>query len=354
MGEALQKHCGDVHYIGPIKTLRELSAKVFNRLTLFLLGKRFGYMQSFFVAKKYAEIARSKITELQPDIIFAPAAAAELAFWETDIPIIYSSDTTFSLVTNYYPDFSNFLKISLHEGNSVEKLALEKANLVLLPSEWAAKSAIQDYQVDPAKVHVIPYGANLEEIPEREIILRRKKSDLCRLLLLGVSWQRKGGDIAFETLLDLEKLGMKAELTVCGCFPPKGLEHERMAVIPFLNKNDQYDRQKLFELLLMSNFLLLPTRSESYGIVICEANAFGLPAISTATGGVPVKNGENGFLLPPEARGGEYARLIYEIYSDDRRYSDLVKSSRAAFDERLNWDAWGKSIKKLIESRLHR
>ncbi|GAC1568569.1 MAG: hypothetical protein NVS3B14_18240 [Ktedonobacteraceae bacterium] len=105
----------------------------------------------------------------------------------------------------------------------------------------------------------------------------------------------------------------------------------------------------------MSDFLLLPTRGDCTPIVFCEANAFGVPVITTSTGGVPgvIKDGENGFMLPLSARGAEYAEVIAKIYQDDQRYSELVKSSRAAFDDRLNWDAWGTTMNKLLDEMLH-
>ena len=85
-------------------------------------------------------------------------------------------------------------------------------------------------------------------------------------------------------------------------------------------------------------------------MVFCEASAYGLPSITTDTGGVcgAVKNGENGFMLPFNARGQEYAEVIAKVYSDDQLYSELVQSSRAAFENRLNWDAWGISVKRLL------
>ena len=57
-------------------------------------------------------------------------------------------------------------------------------------------------------------------------------------------------------------------------------------------------------------------------------------------------------MLSPDARGPEYAELIARIYRDDQRYGELVKSSRAAFESRLNWDVWGKTVTKLIHELL--
>src|SRR5207248_5141279 len=141
---------------------------------------------------------------------------------------------------------------------------------------------------------------------------------------------RKGGEIAFETLIELEKLGIEAELIICGVVPPPEFTHKRMTVIPYLNRKEEQQRREMEELFETSDFLFLPTRGEAYGMVFCEASSFGLPSITTNTGGVSgaVRDGENGYMLSPDARGPEYAELIARIYRDDRHYGELVKSSR--------------------------
>ena len=232
----------------------------------------------------------------------------------------------------------------------MERAAIQKACLLVYPSEWVAESAARDYGADRSKISVIPFGANLEQIPPRENILRKEKSEQCRLLFVGVDWVRKGGDIAFETLIKLREMGVPAELTVCGCVPPKQSMRTAMTVIPFIDKHDETQSRRLAELYFKSDFLLLPTRAECFGIVFCEANAFGLPAITTDTGGVSgaVHNGENGFALPVSAGASEYARLISELWRDRAAYSSLARSSRTAFEQRLNWDAWGTQMAKSL------
>jgi glycosyltransferase involved in cell wall biosynthesis len=127
-----------------------------------------------------------------------------------------------------------------------------------------------------------------------------------------------------------------------------------MKVIPYLDKNDPVQYKELEQLYLSSDFLLLPTRNECFGLVFCEANAYGLPVITTHTGGVPevVIDGQNGFTLPLSARGADYARKIARVYRDDAGYAELVKTSRNAFDDRLNWDAWGIRVNTLITEML--
>jgi len=352
--QALNKHCGETSYLSPALPCwkEDLIAKIIRRSSQLLLGDK--YTCSMFLAKSYAKAGAQWLAGQSFDVIVAPDGALDIALLETNIPIVLISDSTYGLLFDYNFDFSHYLAKSIYEMNTLQALALKKASAVLYSSAWAARSAIEDYGADPAKVHVVPFGANLDESPPREVALARKPSERCRLLFLAAGWARKGGDIAFETLLKLEELGIAAELIVCGCTPPKTCVHERMTVIPFLDKNDQRQRRALEHLFLESDFLLVPTRSDAYGLVFCEASAFGLPVITTATGGVPevVRDGENGFLLPYEAGGAAYAEVIAGLYRDEQRYVQLASTSRAAFESRLNWDAWGVTVKGILADLL--
>jgi glycosyltransferase involved in cell wall biosynthesis len=350
MAQMLQKYCGNVSYVVTLDAyLERLIGSTLRNASNCLLKKKFVAEESFLVAKGYARVAARKLAEQSFDLVVAPAGASEVAFLQTDIPIVIVADSTFALLLDYYPEFSNVLKRSAHEMLSIQQQAFKKATRILFASTWAARSAIEDFGVDPSKVHVVPFGASLES-PTREFVLQRKKSEQCRLLFLGMDWRRKGGDIAFETLLHLEEMGMQAELVVCGCTPPTGFSHKRMTVIPYLDKNDERQRKELVELFMNADFLLVPSRRECYGMVFCESCEFGLPVIATNTGGISeiVKDGENGFLLPPGSSGADYAEVIANIYHDDKRYIQLVKGCRAAFDARLNWDAWGVTFKNIL------
>ncbi len=352
MGQALEKHCGDVTYLEPILSFeKRYVARLLLEASKRLLKKSVAYDRLIFVAKKNAKIVAQRIAGQHFDVIVAPNGTPEVAFLQTDIPIALPLDVTFSLQQNYYSLYSNLLHWSAREANFVETMAYKNAEALLFSSDWAARSALDDYSIEKEKVHSIYFGANLDRIPTKEIALAKKKSEHCRLLFMGIGWERKGGAIAFETLLKLEEMGIAAELIMCGTTPPAGFVHERMTVIPFLDKNDARQSQQLERLYATSDFLLLPTRADCAPNVYKEANAFGLPVITTHTGGVSsvVKDGENGYVLPYTARGAAYAQLIAEIYQDDQRYDALVKSSREAYDERLNWDTWGIAVNNILQ-----
>jgi glycosyltransferase involved in cell wall biosynthesis len=356
IAQALQKHCGDVSYIGPIAhDLEKALGTMFSKSARLLSGKRYMSEVSFLFARRFAHSVAQQLSQASFDVIVAPRGVTETALLQTDIPVVLVDDTTFPLLYNYDPNWFDIHPLSRREMQHLQHLAVHKASMLIYSSAWAARSAVDQYHVDREKIHIVPFGANFEEPPAREVALSRKKSSQrCRLLLVGVNWDRKGGDIAVETLLKLEEMGIASELIICGTTPPTPMSHPHITFLPFLDKNNEQQRKQLEQLYLTSDFFLFPTRNECFGIVSGEANAYGLPVITTDTGGVPevVRNGDNGFLLPLSARGDAYASIIASLYQDDQRYAELSLSSRTAFEQRLNWDSWGRTVNHLLSTLL--
>jgi glycosyltransferase involved in cell wall biosynthesis len=349
--QAVQHNLGDTEVLGPMKS-RKLLTGILNRIGR-KFNKSYNIDHSIFMAFNYARFFNKRLKGKQFDLIIAPRSSTEIAFLKTRIPILYYSDTTFASLYNYYSWFSNFMPLSVREGNYIEKLALRNASWLVFTSKWAADSAIKDYHADPTKIYIIPFGANLDEIPPRELVLKDKPFDICKLLFLGVEWERKGGEIAFETLKELKNRGVKAELTICGCIPPSFFSDDDLRIIPFINKNNNDEYKRFEQILLQHHFLILPTRAECFGTVFCEASAFGIPSITTDTGGVggAVVNGINGFRLPFNARGDAYAEKIISIWSDIRgKYKPLSVSSRDYYEHSLNWDVVTEKIRSVIEN----
>lgn len=198
-------------------------------------------------------------------------------------------------------------------------------------------------------------GPNVDYLPFESELNYDKGKDEIKLLFIGVEWERKGGQIAFETLLELKKKGFKAKLVVLGVIPPNDVKDEDLIVIPFLNKNIKEESDRFNSLLMDSHFLILPTREECFGVVFCEASAYGLPSLTTDTGGVggAVVNGENGYRLKLTDRGNEYANKIAEIFNDyEKNYLPLAKSSRKRYENLLNWEKFSNSIKKIMDDFL--
>jgi glycosyltransferase involved in cell wall biosynthesis len=269
--------------------------------------------------------------------------------------MVYVSDATFRLISNYYKnDFENVSPFSRWEGDWLERRSLQRSAAIIYSSQWAADSAMKDYGIPAERIVLMTLGANMDRIPDRSSIFEKEKNPRLTLLYLAVEWERKGGKIAFDALQALKKKGVDAELIVCGVVPPEEYRDADMTVIPFLNKNKEDDHRQFIGLLSSVHFLILPTRADCSLLVACESNAYGVPAITTDTGGVSyvVRDGVNGYCLPYDAPGSAYAEKIAELFADKERYHGLVRSSRERFEETLNWDKWAEGFQRLYEEKI--
>ncbi len=184
MAKALERNCGNVTYLGPVKPKIAITkGRAISFLSQKLLGKRYDYTHSISLAKAYGQIFTDILRQKKCDIILAPSSSSKIAFLDTQIPIVYLSDATFANMVNYYPAYTKLLKSSVIQGNSIENMALTKSALSIFPSHWAAKSAIESYGIDKSKVHVVPFGANIDCIPVKEDTFSSDNIKVCKLLL---------------------------------------------------------------------------------------------------------------------------------------------------------------------------
>lgn len=348
----LQDHVGTVDILGPYSPkFPVFIGKVLHFFSQLFFKKRYDYKRSTAVSKAYGHYFDKKLKESNYDLIVAPAASSEIAYLKTKIPIVYISDSTLKASLNYHKALSSLTKSSEKQSLETEKRALQKSTIAALTSPWAINSAVNDFEIEKNKLLLLPFGANFANPPEKQTAINKQKGEICKLLFVGVSWENKGGEIAFNTLINLLNSGIKAELTICGCIPPEKFKHDKITVIPFLNKAIKEEEQKLYHLFEEASFLILPTRFEAYGLVFCEASAYGVPSLATDTGGVSgvIKEGKNGFLFPHKDTGEGYAKKIIELWNDEAQYKALSLSCRTEYDERLNWESWATKLKEKLQ-----
>lgn len=350
MKEAIQRHMGNVDHIGPHHFPGETWKKPLSRWKKVWMGIQDYPHRTESASRHYGNMLTRMLKKKDYDLVFAPAAGVEIAHLTTSIPILYVSDTTFELVKMDYPIFKNLSQKAKCQEALLERKALFKASLISYPSEWAARSAISHYRVAKKKIAVIPFGANLEQPPMATDVQPKNVNGVLRMLFLGKDWNRKGGTIAYETLIALRQSGIDAHLTVCGSLPPSHCNSPYLKVIPYIDKNIPEQAEKLNRLFQESHLMILPTRAECYGIVFCEGNAFGLPVYSTRVGGISsiVQDGVNGYLFPPWANGEVYARHIKKMLNTKNAYETLSQQARCRFENHLNWDSWAREIRRAV------
>jgi glycosyltransferase involved in cell wall biosynthesis len=104
-----------------------------------------------------------------------------------------------------------------------------------------------------------------------------------------------------------------------------------------------------------ARLLCLPSRSESFGVVLLEAGAYGLPVVATHVGGIPeiVTDGETGLLVPPEDAQA-LAKALEQLLSDPDRARRLGENLRRRVVADFSWSRAYRDYRELLQSRTER
>jgi glycosyltransferase involved in cell wall biosynthesis/peptidoglycan/xylan/chitin deacetylase (PgdA/CDA1 family) len=103
-----------------------------------------------------------------------------------------------------------------------------------------------------------------------------------------------------------------------------------------------------------ADVLIVPSTKESFGMVILEAMACGVPPVASAAEGIPdvVEDGEFGFLVEPEDIAG-FAKKISELFDDvalSKRFSQNAR--RAALAREYAWPRLVERTAQLLEALM--
>ena len=155
----------------------------------------------------------------------------------------------------------------------------------------------------------------------------------------------KGLDLAIEAIATLPD-GLRPELVIAGGpttghdeYPADLCEHARAHGladgIRFLGPQS---REDLAELLRGARMLVVPSHSETYGLVALEAAASGIPVVATASGGLieAVEDGVTGLLVDSRDPAA-WTDAVRRLLEDDTLSARLGTAGRARA-EHFTWD----------------
>lgn len=301
-----------------------------------------------FLAHQYSKYIDRKLRELNPDAVVAIGSAHKYSRLDRRWPLVYVADGLFDTIVGHYSRYARFSRRAIAAGNMLQQQMLERTNMILLASQWAADSAKSLYGLTDDQVQVLPFGANLDSDPGFQ---PPRRGGPLTLLFVGFEWQRKGGPLALEVWRELRKRAPDTLLHIVGSNPAEAQGLEGVHVHGPLYKNREDQHRKLVDLYAASSFFFMPTRQEAFGIVYAEAAAFGRPSIASLVGGVPtaVLNNETGLLLPLEASPADYADAILAVWNDPDRYEQLCTGARHYYETTLNWTHWGAGVEAALQ-----
>lgn len=274
-------------------------------------------------------------------------------------PVIYISDAPLGAMLDYYDGFSNMPRWNRRQAVGMDAGVIRNADRIVFSSDWAAHSAEMEFPDETlrnearCKVKTVEFGSNLEDITATD---RHFQSDgILNLLFVGVDWDRKGGDIAVETVNWLNENGVEACLHVVGIkkLPKRHSKNPNIVNYGFLDKNIPADERRLQDAYRKADLFLLPTKAECSAIVFVEAAARGLPVFTHATGGSGsyVTDGVTERLLPLGVTGKDFGEAI-KLTVEEGKLDEMSCQARQLYDKRLNWRVWSQKMRGIISELI--
>jgi glycosyltransferase involved in cell wall biosynthesis len=221
-----------------------------------------------------------------------------------------------------------------------------------------ARVMVEDYGAEPANVHVVRPGANMDEVRVEAHLRSRGQSwrqrgesfntaHPARLGFIGVHWKRKG----------LERLVRAAELLHEGGRPVKvsiiGLCPDHLRASPVVEYHGMVSKQTQMQQFLevVDSFALgcLPSYAEPLGIGTLEALRLGVPVMGTDTGGIPdCIPPSAGFLVRVDSDARQVATAIDQHLFDAAGYASLCAGAEREAPQ-TTWQHAVNSLRRIWE-----
>lgn len=224
-----------------------------------------------------------------------------------------------------------------------------RLSAVLTISERMRRLVIDNVAVDPRKVRCLYYGIDTEEIDsgaDPKVDIREKWNISVSAFVIGMvgrieklkgqetvlrACSKLVGEIPELTIVFVgdETVGMTGEVDrlnrLAGELSPDlrviftGYRYPPGAIVPAFDLS------------------VLASRKETFGRVVIEAQALGVPVIGTDAGGVPeiISDGENGLLFPPDDHDA-LAEAIQKLYRNPELRAKMGKAGRRNVEIRFS------------------
>lgn len=213
-----------------------------------------------------------------------------------------------------------------------ERVALLAARAVVTTSAWTRDELVERHALPAERVLVAEPGAH----PAERTVGSHSGG---RLLCVGPVSRAKGHDVLLDALADIADLSWQ-----CTCVGPLDRDPELASAlrdrIEELGLTDRVTftgpLPDLEEQYAHTDLLVHPTRADSYGMVVTEALAHGVPVLACGVGGVPLALGRNGdghrpgVVVPPDdahALAGALRRWLGDA-GTRQRLRDVARARR--------------------------
>ncbi len=272
-----------------------------------------------------------------------------LASERWDVPLVHSMHT-----------MAKVKNIELADGDRPEpsvriigeEQVVENASRLIANTGEEARELIDLYSASPHAIDVVHPGVDLDVFAPGDRAASRRELDVAPdahlLLFVGRIQPLKAPDVLLRAAADMIAAdpGLRRRLVVAICGGPSGsgLEHPTaladlatsLGIADIVRFEPPTDRARLAQWYRAADATVVPSYSESFGLVAIESQACGTPVVAASVGGLrtAVADGRSGLLVPGHDPG-DWAHALTRLMTRER---DRLAAGARAHAEGFSWD----------------
>lgn len=201
---------------------------------------------------------------------------------------------------------------------------------------------MEKHEIPERKIIVLPLGVDLQLFYRRKDNKKKKVGNRFRILFVGQISPRKG---VYYLLEAVRQLNIDIELQLIGTISP--------VMRPILNRYSGYfnylgpvPHHMLTYYYNNADILALPSLSDSFGLVIYESMASGLPVVITENCGVEIRDGVDGFRVPIRDVQALKEKIVL-LYEDNGLREQMSINARQ-WVEQHSWEKYRERVASIL------
>jgi glycosyltransferase involved in cell wall biosynthesis len=278
-----------------------------------------------------------------PDVLFVPAHV--LPLWHPPRSVV----TIHDLGHRFFPDAHTpsqrrYLELST-------QFAARQAKMIIVVSKNTGRDLVKLYGADPKRVVVVHHGVAQLPIRDNAVWERvRVRFDLPKqyIVAIGTVQPRKNYARLIEAYTRLQlPMGRRVGLVIVGKAGWHDADIKARAQKAGVILTGHIGDEEKFELLAGATCFALPSLYEGFGMAILEAQAAGVPVLTSNTSSCPEVAGEGALLVDPlnlEDITFNLQRLL-----DDRVLRLSLIERGLANVQRFSWDECARRTLHVLE-----
>ena len=248
---------------------------------------------------------------------------------------------------------------------AAESEVIARSDCVIASTEFESFELIDHYGADPSRLCINPPGIDLDLFGPGDARAARSQlgiDEAPTVLFVGRIQALKGLDVAIKALgVARERIPAIRMLIVGGPSGPTGESEYRMIeqMVRRLGLDDAVSwwgvqpHHRLPAFYQAADVLVVPSRSESFGLVAAEAQASGLPVVAAKVGGLRhvVRDGASGILVDgwdPADYGKALLRILESPTLRQHLAAGALESGR-----RYGWETVTNRLLQLYGGIMH-